>query len=177
MYTRPAKLSPLGPPYHYHETGDGPDFNTTDSVPTRDHLHDHGFATGPNQSIATGKASGPHHIHELDLGVHRPGRKPMITGIGKGGENLILKDHIREAAKLLSSLISELHSSAMFHRNSNHDTPTWKKCKSWHCSDVRKMLDDLGELAPVQNPHALRQYRANLKRLQKAIKSEPPVIG
>ncbi len=71
MLTQPAKSSPLGESYHYHETGDGPDFNTTDSV-IDNGLHDHGLATGIATAVDTSKATGKSHKHRIPAGW-RPG--------------------------------------------------------------------------------------------------------
>lgn len=168
MRTSKAKPSPLGEPYHYHETGYGSDINTTDSA-IDDGPHDHGFATGLGTSLPTTKNHGSEHDHYIDL----PARK-AITGIGNGGKVLVLQDQMRAAAKLISSLTSELHNSAVYHGNKNHDGTSFRKCKSWHCADARKMLDELGTLAPTRNPFALRGYRQRLQRLQKAIKTSAP---
>ncbi len=96
-----------------------------------------------------------------------------ITGIGKSGENLELKRELQNMCELVIRLANDLHSSARFHNNPNHSGPSWRKCKSWICNDARFRVESLAHFMLPNNPHALRQYRANLKRLQKAIKSEP----
>lgn len=176
MITGPAKPSPLGEPYHYHETGDGPELNTTDStIDAGPHAHD--IATGPNQAVDTGKGTGPGHEHTLPGVING---RAVITGIGNGGKVLVLRDHLRASAKLIESLAAELHSSARFHGNSNHDTPTYRKCKSWRCVAAIKFVASLYTEIPElrHNPHALAQYRRNLKRVQKAIQTPmQPVVA
>jgi Asp-tRNA(Asn)/Glu-tRNA(Gln) amidotransferase B subunit len=102
--------------------------------------------------------------------------RATIKGPGLGEKVNELRDHLKASIKLVSSLAAELHSSARFHNNSNHDTTSWKKCKSWLCNDARHFIEQLETEIPElkHNPHALRQYRTNLRKLQKAIKSAPP---
>jgi hypothetical protein len=170
--TQPAKTSPLGMGYHYHETGDGPDVNTTDSA-IDDGPHDHGFAVGPNEAIPTGKGTGPGHSHSLKT-------KGLNIRPGLGDKVNELRGRLAASAKLVSSLAAELHSSALFHNNANHSAASWRKCKSWICNDAREFIDKLTtEIPELQyNPHALRQYRANVRRLQKAIQTPmQPVVA
>lgn len=102
-------------------------------------------------------------------------KQTAIKGPGLGEKNNELKEHLRQAAKLIEKLAAELHSSARFHNNRYHDTPSWQKCKDWHCTDARKFIEDMTAEIPElkHNPFALRQYRANLRKLQKAIRQAP----
>lgn len=103
-----------------------------------------------------------------------------IKGPGLGDKVNELRGHLRTSAKLISSLAAELHSSARFHGNSNHDTPSWQKCKSWLCNDARQFITQMTAEIPElrHNPHALRQYKTNLRKLQKAIQTPmQPVVA
>ncbi len=169
--TGQAKPSHLGPPYHYHETGDGPDQNTTDST-IDDDLHRHGYAIGLNQAVDTGPGWGADHDHEMPVQVQRP----LNIRPGLGEKNNELKRELQDMCELVIRLASNFHGSARFYGHTGHSGPSWRKCKSWICRDALRRVEGLADYMLPKNPHALRQYRANLKRLQKAIHSKPPEL-
>lgn len=97
-----------------------------------------------------------------------------IKGPGLGEQNNELKDHVREAAKVIASLCSDLHSSAIFNGNRHHKGASFRNCSSQRCKDTVVYLAKLADLAPARNRYALVQWRARVRRIQQAIKSAPP---
>lgn len=96
-----------------------------------------------------------------------------ITGPGRAVV-FEYKEHLREAAKFVQSIAAELHSSANFHGNRAHAGLSFRSCPYWRCKEAAAYMAKLGELAP--SPYRLNGYRARLRKLQKAIKSETPPI-
>jgi hypothetical protein len=106
-----------------------------------------------------------------DEGQDRP---MMIKGPGLGEKNNELKAELQNMVELVIRVTNELHSSARFHSDPRHSGPRWRQCHNWVCQDALKRIQGLADYMLPNNPYALRQYRANLRRLQKAIRSAPP---
>lgn len=97
-----------------------------------------------------------------------------IKGPGLGEKNNELKKLIVEAIKQVIRATNEMHLSARFHNDLRHDGRSWRRCKSWACADTVAYVARITELYPLNhNPHALREYRKGLRKLQRTIKATP----
>ena len=98
----------------------------------------------------------------------------MIKGPGLGEKVNELRGVIKEVLRVNASLATELHGHSRFwHDNrTNHTGRTFRKCDDYHCREAVKLENQYKDLSPV-NPYRYGRYRANLRKLQKAIKSTP----
>jgi hypothetical protein len=106
--------------------------------------------------------------------------RAKILGPGLGEKVNDLRASLKASLEMVRHLAVELHSSAMFNGNSNHTTRSYRTCKSWICIDARRMIDNMTSEIPElrHNPYALRQYRKNLRELQRKIRTPmQPVVS
>lgn len=98
-----------------------------------------------------------------------------IKGPGLGEKNNELREAIRVVLAKIGAMAHELHSQNLFLRkgHTEHSGPSWKTCMAYSCYEARQTMLKYADLAPTHNKYALAEYRRNVRRLQKAIKSTP----